>query len=176
VNGRFSFFADFDEFELWQFTPGLFRAFPFRMEPVSWSWRLRCVMEWFVGYRVFYAKSHGPDARWMGYCVVSSGRNPRYPFASGQDIIFGRYFIAEPFRGRHLAKVLLAHVLDDSGLSYEKAFAYVNMKNVVSQKAISSIGARVVARFDLVGKLRRVEMAPAGEFVLFQYDGRKNAP
>jgi len=176
VSGRFSFFADFGEFELWRFTPGLFRAFPFRMEPVSASWRIRCAMECLVGYRVFYARAHAPDNRWIGYCVVSSGRNPRYPFASGRDIIFGRYFIAEPFRGRHLAKVLLRHVLDDAGLHYEKAFAYVNRKNAVSQKAISSIGARVVARFDLAGKLRRVKMSPTGEFVLFQYDGRKDVP
>lgn len=173
---RLSFCKDFDEFELWKFTPGFFHAFPFRMEPVSWSWRIRCAMECLVGYQVYYAKAHGRDGAWIGYCVVSSGKNPRYGFATEKDIIFGRYFIAEPFRGRHLAKILLQHVLDDCGLRFEKAFAYVNRKNVISQRAISSIGARVVACFDLVGKFRRVKMDPAGEFVLFQYDGKGGVP
>lgn len=173
---RFSFFRRFDEFDLWEFIPGLFRAFPFRMEPVSWSWRVRCALEWRVGYRVYYAKSRGGDGAWIGYCVVSSGKNPRYAFATEKDVIFGRYFIAPSFRGRHLAKPLLSHVLDDCGLRYEKAFAYVKSANAISQKAISSIGARPVARFDLTGRFRRVEMSPHGEFILFEYAGKGVRP
>lgn len=169
---RFSFYKHFDEFDLWEFTPDLFHAFPFRMERISWSWRIRCVLEWRVGYRVYYAKESGKDGNWIGYCVVSSGRNPRYPFSTGNDIIFGRYFIARPFRGKRLANPLLSHVLDDCGLRYDKAFAYLKTTNIVSRRAIASIGARPIAHFDLVGKFRRVRMSPRGQFVLFEYTGK----
>ena len=172
---RLAFFKHFDEFDLWEFTPDLFHAFPFRMERISWSRRIRCAMEWLVGYRVYYAKSHDKTGAWIGYCVISSGKNPRYPFSTGNDIIFGRYFIAKSFRGKHLAKPLLSHVLDDCGLRYEKAFAYLKTTNTISLRAIASIGARPVAHFDLVGKFRSVQMSPQGQFVLFEYTG-KGAP
>jgi len=155
-----------EPFEVWKFTPDLLHAFPFYMEPVGTSWRIRCVMEFFVGYSVYYIKING---EWAGYCVISNGRNPRYSFSTDRDIIFGRYFIAKKFRGKGLGAQMLDEVLNHSGLVYEKAFAYLRCSNTASVKSIERLGAKRVKQFDIKGLTRRLYDAENGEFVLYEY-------
>ncbi len=155
-----------DEFEVWKFTPDPVHAFPFYMERVNRSWRVRCAMEYFVGYSVYYIKI---DGEWAGYCVVSNGRNKRYDFSTDKDIIYGRYFVAEKFRGNGLGYRMLKEILDNTGLEYEKAYAYLRVSNTASLKTIEKLGAVRKYRFDIKGKTRRLYPAENGEFVLYEY-------
>ena len=155
-----------ENFDVWKFTPDLIHAFPFYMEHVSASWRIRCVMEYFVGYSVYYIKI---DDEWAGYCVISKGRNPRYSFSTDRDIIFGRYFIDKKFRGHGLAVQMLDEILNHCGLSYEKAYAYLRCSNTASVKSIERLGGRRVKQFDIKGLTRRLYDAENGEFVLYEY-------
>ena len=155
-----------DEFEVWKFTPDMIHAFPFYMEKVHLSRRIRCFMEYFVGYEVYYIKKNG---EWAGYCVVSDGSNKRYDFSTDKDIIYGRYFIDKSFRGDGLGYRMLKEVLDNTGLKYEKAFAYLKMSNIASLKTIEKLGAVRKYRFDIKGKTRRLYPAENGEFVLYEY-------
>lgn len=155
-----------DEFEVWKFTPDLIHAFPFYMEKVALPWRIRCIMEYFVGYVVYYIKVNDV---WAGYCVISSGRNPRYSFSNSDDIIFGRYFIKEDFRGNSLSARMLVEILDNCETNYNKAFAYLRISNIASVRTMEKIGAKRVKRFDIKGTFRKLYDNDEGEFVLYQY-------
>lgn len=163
---RFEFIKRNAEFEVWKFIPDILHAFPFYMERVRMPWRIRCVMEYFVGYSVYYIKK---EKQWAGYCVISNGKNPRYSFSTDKDIIYGRYFIAEHFRGNHLAERMLREILDNCGLTYEKAFAYLRIKNIASVNTMERIGAKEVKRFDIKGLFRNLYDNKDGEFVLYEY-------
>lgn len=167
---RLEFFDKNKEFEIWKYTPDLLRAFPFYMEKVSPSWRVRCVMEYFVGYRVYYIKKRG---KWAGYCVVSSGKNPRYSFANEEDIIYGRYFVAEKFRGNGLAQRMLREVLDNCEKDYRRAFAYLKVSNTASVITMQKIGAVERKRFDIKGLTRKLYDNDKGAFVLYEYIKKK---
>ena len=159
-----------EEFEVWKFTPDLIHAFPFYMERVNRSWRMRCVIEYFVGYSVYYIKI---DGEWAGYCVVSSGRNPRYKFSTADDIIYGRYFVAEKFRGNGLGYRMLKEILDNTGLQYKKAYAYLRVKNTPSLKTIEKLGSVRLFRFNIEGFARnKFSQSENGEFVLYEYERR----
>ena len=160
------FFKKNKEFEIWKYTPDILHAFPFYMERVRLPWRIRCVMEYFVGYRVYYIKKNGT---WAGYCVVSDGRNPRYSFSTPDDIIYGRYFIAGEFRGDGLAARMLREILDNCEKSYKRAFAYLKVSNSASVATMKKIGAVEVKRFDIRGFTRRLYDNDKGGFVLFEY-------
>ena len=165
---KFEYHHKNDEFEVWKYTPDIVHAFPFRMEKVSRSWRVRCFLEYFVGYSVFYIKK---DDEWAGYCVISRGRNPRYSFSTDKDIIFGRYFIDKKFRGNGLAVRMLKEVLNKSDLKYDKAFAYLRCSNTASVKSIERLGGKKVKRFDIKGITRKLYDSENGEFVLYAYMG-----
>ena len=165
------FFDRKKEFEIWKFTPDLLHAFPFYMEKVRLPWRIRCVMEYFVGYRVYYIKK---DGQWAGYCVVSDGRNPRYSFSTGQDIIYGRYFIAEAFRGNGLAARMLREILENCETGYRRAFAYLKVNNLASVATMHNIGALERKRFDIRGPVRKLYDNESGSFVLFEYIRTRN--
>lgn len=166
---KFSFYKSNDFFDIWKYEPDIFHAFPMRMEPISVSWRVRCIIEYFVGYEVYYIKDKEKKDSWMGYCVISNGRNPRYKFATKDDIIFGRYFIENKYRGKGIAKKMLIAILNDCNLQYKNAFAYLNKSNVVSFNAISGIGGIEVDRFNLKGLFRRVVHNQDGDYILMKY-------
>ncbi len=163
---RFEKFRDCGNFELWFYTPSAFRAFAFKMEKVSWAYRMRMLMEYFIGYRIFYIR-RGED--WAGYCIVTDGSNPRYPFSTARDIIFGRYYISSPHRGAGLAAAMLKEVLDHSGLEYEKAYAYIHSGNTASHKTVLKLGAEVCGHFNKVGHFRRIVMDDKGAYTLYRY-------
>jgi len=163
---RFEFIRENEEFEIWKYTPDIFHAFPFYMEQVRLPWRIRCIMEYFVGYRVYYIKKQN---QWAGYCVVSNGKNPRYSFSTEEDIIYGRYFVAKNYRGNHLAVRMLKEILDNSGIPYNKAFAYVRRSNFASITTMKIIGAKEVKRFDIIPPFRYFSFHKDGEFILYEY-------
>ena len=167
---KFEFVRKNEEFEIWKFTPDILHAFPFYMERVRLPWRIRCVMEYFVGYNVYYIKKQD---KWAGYCVISNGKNPRYDFSSEEDIIYGRYFVAEPFRGKHLAVRMLKEILDNCGSCYKKAFAYLRVRNIASVNTMKKIGAQEIKRFDIKPPFRNLYYHENGEYVLYEYQRLK---
>lgn len=162
----FSYLRKNEEFEIWLFQPDLLHAFPFSIEQVTKSWRIRLAFEYFIGTETYFIKK---DNKWAGYCIVTNGRNPRYSFSNAQDIVFGRYFVAKEFRGDGLGYRLLDEVLNKSGILYNNAFAYVKKTNLSSMKTILKLGAEEVYRFDIKGFLRRFHKNDEGEYILFRY-------
>lgn len=151
-------------FDLYEFSPSLLKPFAVPMEKNSVSRRIRCVMEFVVGYKVYYIRV---DEVWAGYCIVSNGRNPRYPFCTGSDIVYGRYFVLPEFRGRGLASAMVYEILNGINLQYDKAYAYVHANNTASHATIRKLGGIETAHFRKIGKLRRIKMDENGEYTVY---------
>lgn len=161
------------DFEIYSFIPSLLKAFPFEMEKISIAYRIRCILEYFVGYMVFYIKCQD---EWAGYCIVSNGRNFRYHFCTADDITFGRYFISPVFRGKSLGVKMLKEVLDNMSLEYSKAYAYVHRGNKASHATVLKIGCVPIDHFDKVGKLRRIVPNQDGKYTLYCYEKQDTQP
>ena len=155
-----------DDFEIYEFIPSIIKAFPFMVEKISIPYRFRCIQEYFVGYKVFYIRKNGI---WGGYCITSNGSNPRYYFGTKEDITFGRYYIVPELRGQGLALKMIYWVLNDSGLKYKDAYAYVHEGNIASHATLRKLGAVPVGCFDKVGRLRRIVMNNHGKYTLYKY-------
>lgn len=153
-------------FEVYEFSPSLLKAFPFLLEKISLPYRIRCIQEYFVGYKVYFLRK---DDTWGGYCIVSNGRNARYPFCTGKDITFGRYFIVPELRGREMAVKLISWVLNNPDLQYENAYAYVHAGNKASHATLRKLGAVPVCRFDKVGTFRKIVMNDNGKYTVYRY-------
>ncbi len=166
LRSEFKKVSENDDLELWLFTPSIFKAFPMRMEKLSAANRLRCVQEYFVGYRVFYVRKGG---KWAGYCIVSGGNNPRYSFCSSKDIVFGRYFVSPAFRGQGIAASMLKELLDGPYTEFDKAYAYVHAGNKASHAVLKKIGSVVEGHYSKEGLLRRIRLNESGAYTLYSY-------
>ena len=73
-------------FELFEYTPTRLKPFYIDMEPTTIMRRFRFLIDLHYGYKVYYLKK---DGVFVGYCTVTSGKNPRFWFAENEDIIVG---------------------------------------------------------------------------------------
>ena len=156
-----------DEFEVYLFTPSLIKAFPIKLENISLANRVRYLIEFFVGYKIYYIQKNG---NWAGYCIVSNGRNFRYSFSDNDDMIFGRYYIKPEYRGQGLGVKMLRRVLDRSDLDYKKAFAYVHKGNKSSHEVVLKLGCHKVGHLKKMGKTRKITVCEDGEYTLYCYE------
>lgn len=157
---------DTEDFEVFEFVPSLLKAFPFRLEKISLPYRIRCIQEFFIGYKVYYIRKNG---LWGGYCIVSNGKNPRYEFCEETDITFGRYFVIPDFRGNGLATKMVNYVLNITDLQYKYAYAYVHAGNKASHATMAKLGAIPVTHFDKVGHLMNIVISETGKYTVYRY-------
>lgn len=162
--------SDINDYQLLMYTPSIIKAFPFKMDNYSFSYRIRCFLEFFCGYRVFYFKS---KETWIGYCIVTNGKNIRYKFCDKDDITFGRYYVRDSFRGNGIGRIMVESVLNLPELEYTNAYAYVHDSNKTSSSLLLKIGCKPVRKFNMVGKLRRIKETENGNYTLFCYSQKK---
>lgn len=105
----------------------------------------------------------------IGYCVVSQGGNPRYPFANKHDIIVGPLFISPEYRGHRLSIRLISKIVDEFEQSYSNAYAFIQKGNDISVKAFKRCGFQYYAdaRYSLFRILK--ENNNTGDFALYRY-------
>ena len=155
-----------EDIDVYLFTPSLFKAFPFQMEKVSISNRIRYIIEYFAGYKIYYIKK---NSEWGGYCIVSNGRNFRYKFSNKDDIIFGRYFVKPELRGQGIGVKMINRALDKTDIDYKKAYAYVHRGNKASHATVRKLGCYEVGHLTKVGKIRKIMNSENGEYSLYCY-------
>jgi len=126
-----------DRFSYFEYKPTIFKPFYIEMEPYSFRERIRFLLAYFVGYKVYYMME---GTEYIGYCVIERSGNGRYRFMGKKDIIVGPIFIDEKFRGRNYAGTLNHVVLDDLGLNYNYAWNYIDKINFESGKAAPKAG------------------------------------
>ncbi|TWH79373.1 hypothetical protein [Sedimentibacter saalensis] len=128
---------EYNGFSFHEYNPTIFRPFYVNLEPISMRKRLRFLLAYFAGYKVYYMAK---DDEYIGYCVVENGRDIRYKFATNKDILVGPYFVKEDYRGRKLSVMLLEVILHNIGLRYNYAWDYIKKTNIPSIKASSKVG------------------------------------
>ncbi|KNZ42041.1 GNAT family N-acetyltransferase [Acetobacterium bakii] len=157
-----------DGFTYYEYKPTMFKPFYLEMETYTFRERIRFLLSYFVGYKVFYMME---GTEYIGYCVVEKSGNGRYRFIGKKDIIVGPIFIKNQFRGRGLAGILNHVVLDDLGLSYIYAWNYVDKLNTKSVKAAPKAGFEYVSDAVITGIGRKLALVEGdtGDFRVMRY-------
>jgi len=160
-------------FSYYEYKPTIFKPFYIEMETYSFRERIRFLLSYFVGYKVYYMME---GTKYIGYCVIEKSGNRRYKFIEKNDIIVGPIFIKEEFRGRNLAGILNHVVLDDLGLKYNYAWNYVDKLNSKSIKAAPKAGFECVSDAVITGIGRKLVLVEedTGDFRVMRYKNSEN--
>ena len=132
---------DFDELELYEYVPTLFKPFYINMEPMTVMRWFRFLIDCYFGFKVYYLKK-GND--YIGYCTITSGKNPRFWFANNKDIVIGPYYIDEKSRGKGYSTVMVDMVIHKAALSWESAYLYILNTNKPSIRVAEKLGGKLM--------------------------------
>ncbi|MBR0406934.1 MAG: GNAT family N-acetyltransferase [Clostridia bacterium] len=130
-----------DHFRVLKYEPTALNPFYVDMEPTTIMRRLRFLIDLKYGYSVYYLEKEGIM---LGYCTITSGKNPRFWFADEKDIIIGPYYIDEKYRGYGYSTKLVDIVINKCETNWEKAYVYILNSNVPSIKVTEKVGGKLI--------------------------------
>ncbi|MDD4436540.1 MAG: hypothetical protein PHS04_00685 [Tissierellia bacterium] len=156
-----------DGLTYYEYKPSIIKPFYINLEPISLRRRVRLLMAYFAGYTVYYIADENEI---IGYCLVQSGSDRRYTFATHEDIIVGPYFIREDYRGHKLSISLLNYVLYESGLNFKFAYDYIHKNNTPSIKASQAVGFIYMNNAKISKLTRQISLCDsnAGDYLIFK--------
>ena len=128
-------------FQIVKYTPSALKPFYIDMEPTTLMRRFRFLIDLKYGYSVYYLKK-GED--FIGYCTITSGKNPRFWFATDDDIIVGPYYVDEKYRGNGYSTMLVDTVIHKCENHWKKAYVYILNTNIPSIKVTEKVGGRLL--------------------------------
>lgn len=156
-----------NSYEYFKYTPTLLKPFYVNLERLTFRRRIRLIFAFFVGYTVYYLAK---DGEYVGYCLVQSGKDRRYKFATEKDIIVGPYYIKEEYRGKKLSIELLNYILKESELYFDKAYDYINKDNIPSIKASKAVGFQYMSDANITKYTRRLKLCQnTGQYEIYMY-------
>lgn len=157
-----------DGFTFYEYSPSITKPFFINMEPLTIKRRIRLLSAYYSGYKVYYLREND---EYVGYCLVQSGSDIRYTFATDKDIMVGPYFIHEKHRGRKLSIFLLDYILKHSDIKFENAYDYIHKNNIPSIKASEAVGFKYFSDANLSKYLRSLNLSKSekGEYVILKY-------
>lgn len=161
----------FNELELWKYEPTLLKPFYINMEPLSVASRIRFLIDYIYGYRVYYIKHKG---NFVGYCTITSGKNHRFWFANEKDIIVGPYYVDDKCRGKGFCKKMVHFVLNGAEKNWGKAYIYIKNSNIPSIRVAESLGAEMLFHVHNT-PTRRLIKKEAGEYGVFMIENTNNS-
>lgn len=130
---------EIDGLKVLKYEPTAFKPFYIDMEPTTIMRRIRFLIDYKYGYTVYYLQK---DKRLIGYCTITSGKNPRFWFANEKDIIIGPYFVEEEYRGNGYSTILVDTVIYHCEKQWEKAYVYILNSNIPSIKVTEKVGGK----------------------------------
>lgn len=128
-----------DDLEVIKYKPTILKPFLIDMEPTTVLRRIRFLIDWFYGYSVYYLKK---ESVFLGYCTVTSGKNPRFWFSEDCDIVVGPYYIEDKYRGKGYATKLVNAVITHCEKGWKKAYLYIKNSNQASIKVVEHLGGQ----------------------------------
>lgn len=152
----------------YEYKPTILKPFYVNLEPLTLRRRIRLILAYFSKFKVYYLKE---DDHFVGYCLVQSGKDSRYKFATEEDIIVGPYFVVEKFRGRKFSIILLDYILKQSDLKFNNAYDYIHKNNTPSIKASEAVGFQYMSDANISKYLRQMKLCTKGqgEYLVFRY-------
>ena len=114
--------------------PSLKNLFPSSLYNLTLHNKIRWVIQLPVGYDIykfFYEEKE------IGYCAVSYGKNPRYPFINkSNESIIGPYYILEEYRGSGLATKYITKLIPEVIEKVDAIYAFIQADNIASIKTV----------------------------------------
>lgn len=154
-------------YEYYKYSPTLLKPFYVNLEKLTFKRRIRLIFAFFAGYSVYYLVKSG---KYIGYCLVQSGKDRRYKFATEKDIIVGPYYINEEYRGKKLSIELLNYILKHSGLEFECAYDYISKDNLPSIKASEAVGFKYMSDAIITKFTRNIKLCEnKGQYEILMY-------
>ena len=153
-----------------EYKPTILRPFPIQMEPLTLFKRARFLIDRVFGYRVYYIRScelgDNPN-KYIGYCTVTSGKNPRFFFANKKDIVIGPYYVDEKSRGKGWATKLVETVITLCEKDWENAYVMIKNSNVSSIKVTEKLGGKLI--FHVHNTIfKRLKKTDKGEYGIYR--------
>ena len=111
------------------------------MEPTTLMRRIRFLIDLKYGYFVYYLQL---NQELIGYCTITSGKNPRFWFANDSDIIIGPYYIDVKYRGNGYSTKLVDLVINKCDIMWNNAYAYILNTNTPSIRVIERVGGKLL--------------------------------
>ena len=157
---------------IFKYKPSLFRPFYINMEPLTFMMRIRFLLDWYYGYYVYYLCI---DNEFIGYCAITSGRNPRYWFAERGDIIIGPYFICESCRGKGYSTLMVDMVINKIQTSWNNAYLYILNTNLASIGVVKHLEGTLLfhVRNTFFRKLIKCENGEYGVYKILKKNFKK---
>lgn len=133
--------CEVDGLEIVRYKPTVLKPFYLNMEPMTVMRRIRFLIDLKYGYTVYYLKKGN---NFVGCCAITSGKNPRYWFASENDIIIGPYFIEDKYRGKGYCTKLVDAVINRCEKRWKQAYVYILNSNAPSIRTTKKVGGKLL--------------------------------
>lgn len=147
-----------------KYAPTALKPFYVDMEPTTLLRRLRFLIDLHYGYSVYYLME---GEAFLGYCAITSGKNPRFWFAGDGDIIVGPYFVDKGCRGRGLATALVDIVLKHCETDWRRAFVSIKNSNAASIRVTEKLGGRLLFHVRNT-RLKRLVKSESGDYGIYE--------
>jgi len=160
-----------EEFQIIKYKPNLVKPFYIEMEPTTILRRVRFFIEYIYGYNVYYLKK---ENTFIGYCTITSGRNPRFWFANKKDIIIGPYFILEKQRGNGYAKKMVSTIINFCETNWQNGYVIIKKNNIPSISVTEMVDGELMfyVHNNVVKKLIRKE---SGEYGIYKIENMRTS-
>ncbi len=132
---------EFDDLKVLKYQPTALKPFFIDMEPTTIMRRFRFLIDLRYGYSVYYLQK---DDELIGYCTITDGKNPRFWFASENDIIIGPYYVDEKYRRNGYSTKLVDAVIHKCENDWSKAYVYILNSNIPSIRATEKVGGKLL--------------------------------
>ena len=130
-----------DGLQIVRYKPTAFKPFYIDMEPTTFLRRIRFLIDLHYGYSVYYLKK---NEVFLGYCTITSGKNPRFWFANDTDIVIGPYYVDAKYRGNGYATKLVRVVINHCESDWKKSYVSIKNSNTPSIKVTEHLGGKLV--------------------------------
>ena len=163
-----------EEFQILKYKPSLTQLFYIDMEPMTLKRRIRFMVDYIYGYSVYYLKKCGGGTEIIGYCTVTSGKNPRFWFAKSDDIIIGPYYVNPKERGKGYATKMVDAVINHSKLEWKTGYVVIRNNNPSSIYVTQNVGGRILFYVHNT-KSKRLIKDPNGECGIYLLENKSVA-
>ncbi len=153
-----------DGFEVVKYKPTALKPFYIDMERTTILRRIRFIIDLYYGYSVYYLRH---DGIFLGYCTITSGKNPRFWFAGDEDIIIGPYYVDDSQRGRKYAVKLVDTVIHHCETNWRKGYVSIKNSNTASIRVTEHLGGKLIFHVHNT-KLKRLVRDESGEYGIYE--------
>lgn len=161
---------EFDGLKVAKYKPTALKPFYLEMEPTTILRRIRFLIDLHYGYAVYYLLNGN---EFLGYCTITSGKNPRFWFANEEDIVIGPYYVDEKYRGKGYATKLVDAVINHCENDWKKGYVSIKNSNAASIKVTQRLGGELLFHVHNT-KTKKLVKKETGEYGIYEITPCRN--